>query len=157
MWWKRYAWFLLYQQISLLLDYCVLEKPPAIHVLIAWSVFQAHVHWCSLCHCFLHGFSENKLTLEKFLAWTRIRPLLPLQPLPNYPSWVREWNASITGMGACYAHGFLQACVINLEEGSVFKSAAKRGLYPTAEPCVSGLCCGAPELTLTGGFSLDGV
>jgi len=27
----------------------VLEKPPTIHVLITWSVFQAHMHRCSLC------------------------------------------------------------------------------------------------------------
>lgn len=115
----------------------------------------------SLCHCFHHDLSENKLKLEKFFAWTWIRPLLPLQPVPNNHILIKGWSASITGMWAHCTHGFRQACVINLQVGSVFKSSAKQEWGKPLPHCwvtyLWRLCYSAPELTLTGGSLLDGV
>ena len=39
----------LYLKLFLFLDELILEKLPAIQELISCSVFQAHMHWCSLC------------------------------------------------------------------------------------------------------------
>lgn len=57
----------------------VLEKPPAVHVFIAWSAF--HAHCIALL---LRWFSENRLELGKFFAHLWLRPLPPLEPVTNY-------------------------------------------------------------------------
>lgn len=48
MWWERGAWDSLYPLLSLLLYKWILGKPPVLHVLMAWLVFQGNIHRCSL-------------------------------------------------------------------------------------------------------------
>lgn len=60
-----------------------MEEPPAIYVLIAGSCSKLI---CIDGHCvtlLLRGFSDNRLELEKFLAWLQLSPLPPLGLVPN--------------------------------------------------------------------------
>jgi len=47
---ETFAGVSLYSLLSLFVDKCISEKLPAVHELMAWSVFQAHMHQCLLCH-----------------------------------------------------------------------------------------------------------
>lgn len=72
MWWERGAWDSLYPLLSLLLYKWILGKPPVLHVLMAWLVFQGNMHRCSLCQIapvwvFREQF-ESRGNLGSFMA-----------------------------------------------------------------------------------------
>lgn len=105
MWWERCAWDSLYPQLSLLLDKWVLEKLPAIHVLIAWLIFQGHMHQCSPCH-------SAPLWVFQRTDWNQ------RSSWPSYSSGIcilwslyQATDSLVKGSSAFITQGFMKSCI----------------------------------------------
>lgn len=74
--------------LSSFLDKRVLEKPPVIHALIAPSLFQAHLHGCSLDPSTPLWVFREQTGNREAPDLTQLRSLPALEPAPNYPDFV---------------------------------------------------------------------
>lgn len=74
--------------LSLFRDKWVLEKPPVIHALMAPSLFQAHLHGCSLDPSTPLWVFREQTGNREAPDLTQLRSLPALEPAPHYPDFV---------------------------------------------------------------------